>query len=390
MIAGPEAAARVQAAFENNFRRGAEVGAAVAVWENGREAFRFCQGWRDGARSIPWDRDTLVLIWSATKGLASACVLHALERAGLDLETRVAEFWPAFEQNGKDRIRVGEVLSHRAGLGVLEDKGLSLFDHEEVSEALARQAPCGPAGKSHGYGPRTFGFLADEIVRRLTGTPLGEYWRREFGEPLKLDLWIGLPEREHPRVAQMLAARAGCGDMEDDFHAALADPHSLTRRAFAAPAGLAGISAMNSPAARSASLPSLGGIGSAGALAKFYALLAQDGSWEGRRFFSARTLGWMTTRLAQGTDEVLRVETAFSAGFMMDPLDAQGAKKRSGFGPSLTAFGHPGAGGSLAFADPENGLGFAYVMNQMEPGVLPKQRALSLVNALYFSGGKTV
>lgn len=390
MIAEAGAAARVQTAFEENFSRGVEVGAAVAVWENGREALCFCQGWRDGARRIPWDPGTLVLIWSATKGLASACVLHALESAGRDLETRVAEFWPDFGQNGKDRITVGEILSHRAGLGALDEQHLSLFDHEGVSQAIARQAPRWKAREGHGYGPRTYGFLADEIVRRLAGLPLGSYWRREFGEPMKLDLWIGLPEREHARVAQMLPARAGCGDLEDDFHAALADRDSLTRQAFAAPEGPAGISAMNSPTTRAASIPSLGGIGSASALAKFYAMLAQGGAWEGREYFSGRARAWMTTRLAQGQDKVLRVETAFSAGFMMDPLDEKGAKKRRTFGPSLTAFGHPGAGGSLGFADPENGLGFAYVMNQMEAGVLPRQRALALVEGLYFSGGKTV
>lgn len=385
-----EAGEKVHAAFDRNFVRGAEAGAAVAVWEGEREAFHFHAGWRDGARRVPWDERTLVLIWSATKGLASACVLHALDAAGRGLETRVAEFWPEFAQNGKGGITVGKVLSHRAGLAALTEKNLSLLDHGGVIRALARQAPLGEPGASHGYGPRTFGFLADEIVRRLGGISLGEYWRREFGDPLGLDLWIGLPEKEHARVAQMLPARAGCGAVEEEFHQALADPASLTRQAFAEPAGPAGASAMNSPAVRSAPLPSLGGIGSAGALARFYAMLAQNGTWQGKRYFSGRALGWMSTRLAQGADRVLRVETAFSAGFMMDPLDAEGRKKRRTFGPSLRAFGHPGAGGSLAFADPENGLGFAYVMNQMEPGVLPAQRALSLVEALYFSGGKSV
>jgi CubicO group peptidase (beta-lactamase class C family) len=140
---------------------------------------------------------------------------------------------------------------------------------------------------------------------------------------------------------------------------------------------------MNSPSLRSASLPSLGAIGSADSLAKFYAMLSLKGEWEGRRYFSTGASGWMTTRLAQGIDKTLRTETAFSAGFMLDPLDASGKKKRYIFGPSISAFGHPGAGGSLAFADPENRLGFAYVMNQMEAGVLPKSRAIALVHALY-------
>jgi CubicO group peptidase (beta-lactamase class C family) len=383
VIVGAEAAARVEEAFARNFESGREVGAAVSVWQNGREKMSLCQGWRDAARTIPWTPDTLVLIWSATKGLASACVLHAMEAAGLDLSVRVADFWPEFAQAGKEFLTAAEVLSHRAGLAALDEKTASLLDHEAVIAAMEKQRPRWTVGEGHGYGPRTYGFLADEIVRRLAGRPLGQYWRAHFGDPLDLDLWIGLPEDCHSRVAQMLAARAGAGGEEEDFARALADPDSLTRAAFSAPVGPLGASAMNAPAVRSASLPSLGGIGSASALAKFYALLAAGGEWDGRQYFSEQAIGWMTTPLASGLDITLRTETAFSAGFMLDPLDAGGQKKRCVFGPSVRAFGHPGAGGSLAFADPDSGLGFAYIMNQMETGVLPKARALTLVHALY-------
>jgi CubicO group peptidase (beta-lactamase class C family) len=144
-----------------------------------------------------------------------------------------------------------------------------------------------------------------------------------------------------------------------------------------------GASAMNTPAVRAASVPSLGGTGSASALAKFYAMLAAGGAWDGRHYFGARAFAHMTHTLAQGYDRVLRLETAFSAGFMRDPVGGDGRKLRATFGPSPRAFGHPGAGGSLAFADPDAGLGFAYAMNQMEAGVLPKRRALALVEALY-------
>ncbi len=374
---------RVRAAFEANFARGAEVGAAVSVWRDGREEISLAGGWSDAARTRPWEPETLVLIWSATKGLASACVLHALERAGLPLEARVAEFWTEFGQCGKESITVGQVLSHRAGLGALDAQNLSVLDHDGVARAIERQTPQWTEG--HGYGPRTFGFVADEMVRRLAGgVTLGEYFRARFGEPLGLDLWIGLPAEHHGRVAQMLAPRAGgCVEPEDAFSEAMADPGSLTRRAFASPGGLPGASAMNSPAVRGASIPSIGGIGSASALAKFYAMLAAGGAWEGTRYFDAHSARHMTRTLAQGYDRVLRLETAFSAGFMRDPVDDAGHKRRAAFGPSARAFGHPGAGGSLAFADPDAGVGFAYVMNQMEMGVLPKRRALALVEALY-------
>lgn len=385
MIDGDEWRERVRAAFEKNFALGAEVGAAVAVWRDGAEALSLVGGWRDAARSLPWEPTTLVLIWSATKGLASACVLHAAERAGVPLDARVAEFWPEFGRCGKESITVAQVLSHRAGLSALDAQDLSVLDHEGVARAIEAQVPAWAGDGAHGYGPRTFGFVADEMLRRLAGgVPLGEYFRMHFGEPMDLDLWIGLPEEHHARVAQMLAAKfTGCVEIEDEFAQEMARPDSLTRRAFTSPGGLMGASAMNSPAVRGASIPSLGGIGTASALARFYAMLAAGGAWAGRRFFAASTIAHMTRTLSQGHDAVLRLDTAFSAGFMRDPVDAYGMKTRRMFGPSAAAFGHPGAGGSLAFADPESGLGFAYVMNQMEPGVLPKRRALALVEALY-------
>jgi len=379
--------ARLRAAFDANFARGREVGAALSIWKDGREVLDLSAGHRDAARRQPWRPDTLVLIWSATKGMASACALRAIESAGCDLETTVAEFWPEFAAAGKARVTIGDVLSHRAGLGALDATNLSILDHEAVVLAIEKQAPLRNPEDGPGYGPRTFGCLVDEIVRRLTGgIALGDYWRREFAEPLGLDLWIGLPECEHARVATMLAVRAGARETKTPFLDAFADPSSLTRRAFSSPGGLQAVSAMNAPAARSASIPSMGGIGTASALAKFYAMLAQGGRWEGRAYLGDRATGWMTTPRSQGFDKVLRLETAFSAGFMMDPVDAGGRKIRALLGPSLAAFGHPGAGGSLGFADPENGIGFGYVMNQMESGVLPNDRAVTLVRALYKQG----
>ncbi len=327
MIADASAAARVQEIFQSNFVRGIEVGASVAVWQNGAQAFCFYLGWRDGEREVPWTADTMVLVWSATKGLASACLLHALERTGLDLSTRVAEFWPEFAQAGKERLTIEEVVSHRAGLSALTDKTAGLRDHDAVVRAVELQAPLWRERDEHGYSPRIYGYIADESIRRLTGSSLGNYWRQQFAEPLELDLWIGLPETLHHRAAQVLAARAGCGDMEDQFSQAMATPGSLTREAFSTPAGSMSPSAMNSPALRAASLPAFGAIGSADSLAKFYAMLSLEGKWKGRQYFSATAIRWMTTRLAQGIDKTLQTETAFSAGFMLDPLDASGKEK---------------------------------------------------------------
>lgn len=374
---------RVLAAFEKNFSSGLEAGAAVSVWRDGREIAGACGGFRDSGGRIPWAGDTLVLIWSATKGMAAACALRAIGRAGLDMDTRVAAVWPEFARGGKEWITLGEVLSHSAGLGALDRTDLSVMDHDAVVRAIEEQVPFAEAVGGPGYGPRTFGFIADEIVRRTEGgTPLGRYWRREFGDPLGLDLWIGLPETEHPRAATVIPARAGPGGTTA-FLDAMSQPDSLTRKAFSSPGGLLAVSAMNSPAARSAELPSMGGIGSARSLAKFYAMLSAGGVWEGARYFEPPAARWMTTRLSQGFDQVLRVETSFSAGFMMDPVGPDGKKTRDILGPSPRAFGHPGAGGSLGFADPDSRIGFGYVMNRMEQGVLPGERSKSLLRALY-------
>ena len=288
MTVDESAAARVQAIFQSNFVRGVEVGASVSVWQDGQQAFCFSHGWRDGEHELPWTSDTIVLIWSATKGLASACLLHALERAGLNLSTLISEFWPEFARNGKERLTVGEVASHRAGLSALTDKTAAIRDHDAVIRAIESQPPLWEDRDEHGYSPRIYGYIADECVRRLAGVPLGQYWRRHFGEPMKLDLWIGLPDSLHHRAAQILAARAGCGDVEDAFSQAMGTPGSITREAFSTPAGTISPSAMNSPALRAASLPSLGAIGSADSLAKFYAMLSLEGEWEGRRLLFPR------------------------------------------------------------------------------------------------------
>ena len=372
---------RLSAAFEENFASRGELGASVCVWQDGREVISFAGGWRDRHESQPWTEDTPVLVWSATKGPAAACVLHAMEACGLNLMTRVADVWPEFAAAGKEEITFAQALSHSAGLPVL-DVEASIFDHGAVAEAIAAQAPHWTPGTGHGYAPRLFGYFLDEVVRRLWGTTLGAYWRTHFAEPLGLDFWIGLPTEHLSRVASIFPAKSA-PPKGDRFYTAFATPGSFTIRAFASPAGLQSVAAMNSPEARAASLPGFGGIGTARALAKFYAMLANGGALDGHVFFQQDTLAWMSTPLVQGDDRVLLMDTAFSAGFQCDPVSPSGEKTRALFGPSLRAFGHPGAGGSHAFADPEHRIAFAYVMNQMEPGVMPGPKAFGLIEALY-------
>ena len=374
--------ARVEEVFNDNFASRDELGASVSVWHCGEEVLSLAAGFCDRDETRAWCPDTLVPFWSATKGLSSACLLHLLDRSGIALGDPVARVWPEFARAGKAEVSFEQVLSHRAGLPAL-DREVSIFDHAAVISAIEDQQPLWEPGSRHGYHPRIFGFLLDEIMLRLTGGRLGDYFRREFGEPLGLEVWIGLPEAEQGRVAMLYPGRMSDPDGEADFYRAFADPQSLTRRAFASPSGLAAVSGMNSPQAWQAGWPALGGIGSACGLAKFYAMLAGEGTREGKCYFPEQVLQVMSETLVSGRDAIFCMESAFSAGFMKD---AQGSSRRRIFGPSEKAFGHPGAGGSLAFADPEHNLAFAYTMNQMSYGVLPGSRALDMVDALYGLG----
>jgi CubicO group peptidase (beta-lactamase class C family) len=398
---------RLKPLFQENFEKFGELGAAVSVWQNGKPLIDLSGGFRDAQRGNPWTSDTLVLAWSATKGIASACVLHALQEHKIELDRRVAEFWPQFAQTGKQEITLAQLLSHQAGLCAL-DRRVDVLDYAAVIRALEAQKPLWPPGTAHGYHARTFGFLLDELVRRIAGKTLSDYWRENFARPLNVDFWIGLPEKENSRVATIYAAKTGKTpepknrQSGSDFYADLVTPGTLARKTFTSPYGLNAISKMNDAVIRAQPIVSFGGIGTASTLAKFYSMLANGGRFDGRTIFSAETLEWMSRTLADGIDRVFQIPTAFSAGFMKDSTKAQGTAvssppnlregrigncpslvARKMFGPSPKAFGHPGAGGAHAFCDPENRVAFVYIMNQMEQSVLPNEKSLRLVDAIY-------
>jgi CubicO group peptidase (beta-lactamase class C family) len=301
-----------------------------------------------------------------------------LQEHKIDIGRRVAEFWPEFAHAGKENITLAQLFSHQAGLAAL-DRPVNVEDYPGVIAALEEQVPLWPPGTAHGYHARTFGFLLEELVRRISGRTVSDHWRENFAEPLQLDLWIGLPESENARVAMMYPAKAGKPAEPKQFYVDLVTPGTLTRKVFTSPRGLNSVSGMNDARVRAQSFVSFGGIGSANSVAKFYAMLANGGVWQDRQFFSPETVRWMTTTLSDGIDKVFQIPTAFAAGFMKDSRTA----KRNIFGRSTLSIGHPGAGGSHAFADPENGIAFAYVMNQMEQSLLPDQKSLRLVDAIY-------
>jgi len=366
--------------FRENFERYGELGAAISVWQHGRPIAELHGGFRDAKREQPWTSDTVVLFWSATKGLGSACLLHALQEHAIDLNRRVAEFWPEFSQAGKSEITLAQLLSHQAGLSAL-DGTVDVLDYSAVVGALEKQKPLWPPGTAHGYHARTFGFLIDEVTRRVAGQRIAQYWRQTFAGPMDLDVWIGLPQSEKGRVATIYAAKAGGEQTPAEFYRELATPGTLVRKTFTSPAGLHSIAAMNNVESRALDIVSFTGIGSASALGKFYGMLANGGELEGHRYFNPDTIALMRTTLTSGIDCILQVPTSFSAGFMKDSPESPNRI----FGPSSSAFGHPGAGGSNAFADPENGIAFAYVMNQMELSLLPNEKSLRLIDAVYDS-----
>ncbi len=370
--------------FEGNFRERGELGASVSVWKNGAEALSLSHGHASRERAREWTEDTLVPVWSATKGPAAVSCLIALHDAGLPLECQVAEVWPEFVAAGKGGITFRQVLNHRAGLCALDERA-PVTNHDEVVSAIERQPPLSLPGEQQAYHARTFGFLLDEIVRRITGAEsISEHFQTMIAGPLGIEFWMSLPQQHHERVAMLCPGKMSIASRDQPFLRAFASPGSLTRRAFASPVGLAAIADMNRPEAWSLGDASMGGISTARGLAKFYALLSARGQWQGRQIVPASVIAEMETVQSQGHDEVLCLRAAYSSGMMKDPLDAEtGQKIRSLLGPSPSAFGHAGAGGSLAFADPENGLAFAYTMNQMETGPLPGEKAAGLVAAVY-------
>jgi CubicO group peptidase (beta-lactamase class C family) len=371
----PSALGELLSVFEENFRARGELGASVSVWWRGEEILSTAHGWREKERQRSWTADTLVPVYSATKGPSAATLLLALDARGLGPDTPVREVWPAFPV---EEATFAHLLSHQCGLAAL-DRRAQVWDHVEVVAAIEAQTPAWRPGQGHGYHPRTFGALVEEPVRLLSGKTLGSLWREKIADPLGLEFWIGLPEEQWSRVAKLYPGKAAAEDFQSGFYREFNTEGTLSRRAFGSPRGLHSVQEMNDPKAWSAGFPAMGGVGTASALARFYQ--AAIGAIESP--LNERVRQALGTIQVSGNDKVLIQPTAFSCGCQLDPLDASGRKIRELYGPSLTAFGHPGAGGSHALGDPESGVSFAYVMNQMELSVLPGRKSVDMVRALF-------
>jgi CubicO group peptidase (beta-lactamase class C family) len=368
----------VRRAFRDNFAARGEVGAALAVIVRGRTVVDLWGGMADPVTQRPWRRDTLCLVFSATKGATALCAHVLASRGLLDLGAPVAHYWPEFAAAGKEEIPVRMLLNHQAGLAALDGRlpEGALLDWDRMAAALAAQRPNWTPGSAHGYHALTFGWLVGEVVRRVSGRSLGRFFRDEIAVPLGLDFWIGLPEELEPRVCRLRMAPPHHESSE--IMRAMVIPTSLTARAFANPPGLLRASQVNSRAVHAAEIPAANGIGTAIALAGMYAALAEPKVVE---IVGRDTLAAMSRTESEGEDLVLLLPTRFASGFMKS-VDNR-PRDSALLGPNDAAFGHVGAGGSLGMADPAAGVAIAYVMNQLGPGVMLNERGQSLIDAVY-------
>ncbi|MDJ0460501.1 serine hydrolase domain-containing protein [Streptomyces sp. H27-C3] len=368
----------VKDAFVRNFEKRGERGAAVAVYRRGLKVVDLWAGTRDVDGPEPWAVDTAQVVHSVTKGVAAAVPLLLHQRGQIDLDASVATYWPEFKAGGKERVLVRHLLSHRAGVPLL-DRPLTLaeaIDGASGPRAVAAQQPLWEPGTDHGYHAHTYSWLIGELVKRVTGRTIGRWIAEEIGRPLGLDFWIGLPPDEAHRVGRTGRVEAPAeapGALRvrprRSVTEAYGDPDSLTRCAFGA---IDPAVDDNDPAYRAAGLAGSGGISTARALARCYA--AMIGAVDGHRLFAPATLTLARTEESAGPDRVLVVNTRFGLGFM---LHGSGAPL---LGPG--SFGHPGRGGSLGFADPEAGIAFGYVTNGLQRGVTADPRAQALVRAV--------
>jgi CubicO group peptidase (beta-lactamase class C family) len=399
----------VHDAFVRNFTEHGEVGAAMAVYLEGRKVVDLWGGTAD-REGRPYDEDTLQLVFSTTKGVTALCAHLLAQRGELDVEAPVMQYWPEFAAAGKHDVPVRWLLSHKVGLPYV-DAELAMEEvlaWDPVVDALARMAPVWLPGTRHGYHALTFGWLVGEVVRRVTGRSLGRFVADELSGPLGLDLWVGLPEEQLPRVAPLTyrapgsRSRSGGGGSAPsaapgssgsggggaagggtrDFAAMVQEllgPNALIVRALGGVDGLfTGRGVFNRPDVLAAEIPAANAVTNARSLAKLYATAVGEVDGHGP-LLTPEQIESATTVETSGTDKVLLVETAFALGFMR-------SSSYSGFG-GPRSFGHTGAGGSMAFADPDARLGFAYVMNRRMHNRAGDPRSRGLVGAVYEAAG---
>jgi CubicO group peptidase (beta-lactamase class C family) len=353
---------RVREAFASNFEEHGEVGAALSLVVDGETVVDIWGGHVDGARSRPWEEDTIVNTFSTTKGITTICALRLVEQGKLDVDAPVAKYWPEFAAAGKEEITFRQLISHQAGLPGIDgmipvDKA---YEWEPVIEALAAQKPFWEPGSQFGYHAVTFGSLVGEVIRRVSGKSVGTFWREEFAEPLGLDYHIGFGEELDERCATIVPApMPDLSKVDHPLYKAMLNPSTLTFKAFMiTPLPMVEPLYMNTRKWRAAEVPAANGHGTARSLARLYGALATGGTLDGIQVLKPETIEMATQTQSQGQDAVLLFPMRFGLGFILEMPEWQ-------ISPNGTVFGHAGMGGSFGFADPEAKYGVGYVMNQM-------------------------
>jgi CubicO group peptidase (beta-lactamase class C family) len=375
----------VRDAFEENFTVRGELGAGVAVLAHGEKVVSLQGGRADEARTRPWQPDTLVHVWSTTKAMTALCVHILMDRGELDPDAPVARYWPEFAAGGKAGIPLRWVLSHRAGLSGLSVpvRAADLLDWERMTSVLAAQEPLWEPGTVSGYHAVTFGYLAGEVVRRVTGQSLGQFFAAEVAGRLDADFHIGLGPDDLPRCADLVDTPPS--EQQLDRMAQTFNNGHPGARALLLDRPL-GAADANDRGWRMAEIPAANGHGTALALATIAGSLASGAPATGARapgslqLIGVDTLDAARTGQGRCQDLVLRVPMEFGLGVALS-----GPEQR--FGPNPAAFGHDGAGGSAVSVDPEAGIGFAYVMNRMGFSLVDDARKMALLGAVYTSLG---
>jgi CubicO group peptidase (beta-lactamase class C family) len=373
--------ARVRELFQRSLDSGVEIGAAACFYLDGRCVVDLWGGHCDLARTREWERDTLVNVYSTTKGMTALCANHLIDRGLLEVDAPVAEYWPEFAAGGKGCVLVRWLLSHKAALPAIREplaKG-ALYDWSRMCDALAAQEPWWTPGEGHGYHPFTFGFLVGELVRRISGQSLGTYFRRYIAEPLGTDFHIGLaPEHDSrtsdmygvlignkPRPAQ-LESSSGPAEPFAAFARAVRDPTSMQGAAFRNPPQEA--DAVNTRAWRAAEIPAVNGHGTARALARIYGALARGGEIDGITLLKPSTIARATMEEAAGPERMFcgAIPMRFGLGFVLNDDSHRYAR----LSPNPHAFGHAGGGGSVGMADPDANVGFGFTMNHFQASLV--------------------
>ena len=374
--------------FEKNFRERGEVGASVCLRIDGQPVVDLWGGLARPAEGVPWERDTVSIVFSCTKGATALCAHMLASRGKLDVDAPVAEYWPEFARKGKEHATVKMMLDHSVGLPAFKTpiRPGGCNDWDYMCEMLADEEPFWKPGTRNGYHMINFGWTVGELVRRASGQSLGTFFREELAKPLGVEFWIGAPEEVEPRVAPVLMHVPKPGDVMGDFILkVMTDPQSIQALSLLNSGGFD----PNSRDCHAAEIGGAGGISNARGLSGIYAPFASGGELGGRRYVDARQLARMgEVSSATNEDATLLIPSRFALGFMKSTDNRRRVRgDRDTAILSSAAFGHVGAGGSIGFADPEAGFSFGYSMNQMGPGILLNERGQSLVDAAYRAFG---